>query len=163
MLMKLVKHRKEQPGPLAPVSRAWSPFWTLPWLEENIDRLFNEPFAGWFPPMRTFEWAPAADVYEDKNNLFVKVELPGMKKEDIKVSVTGDTLNITGLRKEEAEYKEAETYCTERYFGHFQRAIALPTSVVGGKIQAHYKDGILTVTCPKTEEAKRHETEIKVS
>lgn len=162
--MKLVKHGKETSEPLAPVSRAWTPFWPLRRLQEDIDRLFEEPFGGWLAPTRGLleTWVPAADVYEDKENVFVKVELPGMKREQIEVSMSGEMLNISGERKEEAEFKGAESYRRERYFGRFHRSVSLPTAVEAKKIEAHYKDGILMVTCPKTEEAKRKEIEIKV-
>jgi len=107
-------------------------------------------------------WFPAVDVYEDKDNVFVRVELPGMKKEDIEVFVSGDSLNISGERKEEAEHKGAEGYRTERYFGRFQRSIPLPVPVQADQIHAEYKDGILTIRCPKTEEAKRKQIEVKL-
>lgn len=102
------------------------------------------------------------DVYEDKDNVVVKAELPGAKKEDIDVSVSGTMLNLAGVRKEEIEYEGTEGYRAERYFGRFQRGIVLPVPVEGDKIQAEYKDGVLTITCPKTTEAKRKQIEIKV-
>lgn len=162
--MKLVKHGKEKSGPLAPVSGAGSPFWPLRRLQEDIDRLLVEPFGGWFPPTEGFleAWGPAVDVDEDKDNVFVKAELPGMKKEEIQVSLSGDMLNIAGQRKEEAEFKGAKSYRSERYFGRFDRSVRLPAAVEAGKIEAHYKDGVLTLTCPKTEEAKRKQVEIKI-
>jgi HSP20 family protein len=162
--MKLVKHGKEKTGPLAPMSRGMTPFGPLKRLQEDIDRLFEEPFGGWLAPTQGFfeGWGPTVDVCEDKDNVFVKAELPGMKKEDIAVSMTGEMLNISGERKEEAEFKDAQSYRSERYFGRFQRSIRLPAAVEAGKIEAHYKDGVLTVTCPKTEDAKRKQVEIKV-
>jgi HSP20 family protein len=86
-----------------------------------------------------------------------------MKREEIDVSLANDTLTISGERKSEQETKDAETYRSERYFGRFQRSITLPQPVDSNKIQATYKDGILTVTCPKSEEAKRKQIEVKVS
>jgi HSP20 family protein len=162
--MKLVKHGKEKSGPLTPVSRGWSPLAPLRRLQQDIDRLFEEPFGELLSPTRglTEVWGPAVDVYEDKANVFVKVEIPGMKKEDIEVYMTGEMLNIAGELREEAEHKGAESYRSERYFGRFHRSIPLPTSVEAGKIKAQYKDGVLTITCPKTEEAKRKEVGIKV-
>jgi HSP20 family protein len=77
--------------------------------------------------------------------------------------MTEGLLNIAGERKEEAEFKDSESYRSERYFGHFHRSISLPAVVEANKIEAHYKDGVLTVTCPKTEEAKRKQVEIKVN
>jgi HSP20 family protein len=149
--MKLAKRERRENGPL---SR----------LHEQIDRLFEEPFGRWLNPVTSlFEgWSPVVDVIEDKDNVFVKAELPGMKKEDIEVSVSGDRLNLAGERKEESEHKDANGYQAERYFGRFQRSIALPVPVQQGNVRAEYKDGILTITCPKSEEAKSKQIEIKV-
>ena len=164
--MKLAKREgreKRDTGSLAPTSRGWSPFGHLSRLHDQIDRLFEEPFGGWLAPASLFEgWSPMVDVREDKENVFVKAELPGMKKEDIDVSLSGQMLSIAGERKEESEYKGTDTYRTERYFGSFQRSIPLPVAVEENKIHAEYKDGILTITCPKTEEAKRKQIEVKV-
>lgn len=162
--MKLAKHGKESPGPLAPVMRAWTPFWPFNRLQEDIDELFEEPFRRWFAPARGFleAWGPVVDVYEGKDNIFVKAEIPGMNKEDIEVYMSNSLLNIVGERKAEAEYKGAECYRSERHFGRFHRTVALPAPVEPNKIEAHYKDGVLTVTCPKTEEAKRKEVEVKI-
>ena len=160
--MKLAKH-EQRDRPLAPL-RAFSPVGHLSRLRNKIDRLFEEPFGGW--PMMDREFFqgsnPVVDVYEHKDNVVVKAELPGMKKEDIDVSLSGDTLSITGERKEESEQKDGEGYCCERYFGRFQRTVSLPVSVESDKIRADYKDGILTITCPKTEEAKRKHIDVKV-
>jgi HSP20 family protein len=146
------------------MSRGWSPFGQLSRLQDEIDRLFENPWRGWLAPAKSFlgEWTPPIDVYEDKDNVFVKAELPGMKKEDIEVSVLGDMLNISGERKGEEGQQTAEGYRSERYFGRFQRSISLPVSVEGDKIHADYKEGILTIKCPKTEDARRKQIEIKV-
>jgi HSP20 family protein len=162
--MKLVKHGKVKTGTLAPVPRARSPYWPLRRLQENIDRLFEEPFGGWPAPTHGLleRWGPAVDVDEDKDNVFVRTKLPGMKKKEIEVSMSGEMLSIAGERKEEAEFKGAKSYRKERYLGRFHRCIRLPAAVEATKIEAHYKDGILTVTCPKTDEAKRKQVEIKI-
>jgi HSP20 family protein len=154
--MKLVKREKEKSGALTPVSRAFSPFWPMRRLQSEIDRLFEDPFAGWLSPALPLSevWLPAVDVQEDKNNVVVQAEIPGMKKEEFEVYLSGDDLIIAGERKSESEEKQGGMYRAERYFGRFNRRIALPSAVDGSKIDAHYKDGVLTVTCPKTEEAK---------
>lgn len=159
--MKLAKRGKPTAGPMAPVSM--SPFWPLQRLQADIDRLLENPLGMWFPPRPNFleTWGPAVDVYEDKDNVFVKAELPGMKKEEIQVSLSNGLLHITGERTTETETKGAETYRSERYFGRFYRSIELPAPVEPKGIEAHYKNGILTVTCPKTHEAKRKQVEIK--
>lgn len=133
-------------------------------LQQQIDRLFGHPFGGWLTEDEPFfeEWTPAINVYEEKDNVVVKAELPGVKKDELEVYLTGDHLNIAGERKAEHEEKTAELYRSERYFGRFHRMIPLPMPVKGDAIEARYKDGILTITCPKTEESKRKQVEVKV-
>jgi HSP20 family protein len=136
----------------------WPTLGRLTDLREEIDRLFEAPLA------RTSEflgWAPAFDVYEEKDNFVVKAELPGMKKEDISVSLQDGSLIISGERKSETKSEGAEVYRAERYVGKFQRSVTLPTPVTAGKVTAEYKDGILTVTLPKSEEAKPKQIEVK--
>lgn len=113
-------------------------------LQSEIDRLFDVPRA----------WAPALDVVEDKNHFHVKVELPGFKREDIEVTLDDGSLVISGERKVEALEEGVEVHRQERCVGKFARALTLPSAVVAEKINATYKDGILTVSLPKAEEAK---------
>jgi len=160
--MKLARRERKDTGQLSPVSRGWSPFWNLDRLHEEIDRLFDRPF-GRSGGMTRFEgWMPSVDVCEDKDNVIVKAELPGAKKDEIQVSVTDGTLHLSGERKHESDYDGKDSYQSERYFGRFERDIALPTEVAAEKIQANYKDGVLTVTCPKTEESRKKQIEVKV-
>ncbi len=100
------------------------------------------------------------DVYEDKDNVYVRVELPGMKKEDIELSLHNGSLSVSGERKSEEKFKGAEAYREERFFGRFQRTVTLPTPVAADKVKAQYKDGILSVTLPKAEEAKPKQIEL---
>lgn len=162
--MKLIHRKQEKPGLPSLVPRATTPFWPMRRLQSEIDRLFEEPFGSWLAPeVPAFEgWLPPVDVQETKENVLVKAELPGMKKEELEVYLTGETLNIAGERKMEREEKGAESYRSERFFGRFHRNIPLPASIDAGKIEAHYKDGILTLTCPKTEEARRKAIDIKI-
>ena len=162
--MKLAKHHDGSKGSLAPVSRPYSPFWPIRRLQSEMERLFEEPFGSWLTTENpVFEtWIPVVNVYEEKNNIVVKAELPGMKKEEFEVYTSGDNLNIAGERKEETEEKTADMYRSERYFGRFHRIIPLPVAVKSDKIEAHYKDGILTIICPKTEETKRKQVDVKV-
>jgi len=142
-------------------SSNWPTVGRLADLRDEIDRLFEPPFA------RTSEiltgWTPAFDVYEEKDNFVVKAELPGMKKEDINVSLQDGSLIISGERQGETRSEDAEVYRAERFFGKFQRAVALPTAVAADKVRAQYKDGVLTVTLPKTEEAKPKQIDVSVN
>src|ERR1700729_4176575 len=124
----------------------WPTLGRLTDLREEIDRLFEAPLAR---GSELLGWTPAFDVYEEKDNFVVKAELPGMKKEDINVSLHDGNLIISGERKNEAKGDGAEVYRAERYFGKFQRVVALPAKVAASTVKAEYKDGILTVTLPK--------------
>jgi HSP20 family protein len=108
-------------------------------------------------------WSPPLDVFQDKDHVFVKVEIPGMKKEDIQISLHENTLTISGERKQEQEIKEGDGYRSERFFGRFHRSLTLPVSVQTNNVTAQYKDGILAVTLGKAEEAKPKQIEVKVS
>ncbi len=142
----------------------WNPFRQLTNLRDEIDRLFESPLSGFGELTQPFMggWMPAVDLFEDKDNFVLKAELPGMKKEDIEVSVHEGVLTISGERKEEKEHKDAESYRAERFFGRFHRTVSLPTAVAAEKVAAGYKDGILTVTRPKAEEAKPKQIPVNV-
>ena len=138
--------------------------WTglgLTGLRDEIDRLFEAPLAELARGSQILSgWTPALDVYEDKDFVYVRVEVPGMKKEDIDLSLHDGCLSISGERKSEETFKNAEVYRNERFFGRFQRTVTLPTSVQSEKVKAQYKDGLLTVTFPKAEEAKPKHIEL---
>jgi HSP20 family protein len=147
-----------------PELTTWRPFNRLSSLHEDLDRLFNLAFPA---SVRGGEllagWAPALDLSQDKDNIYVKVELPGMKKEEIGITLHEGVLTISGERKHEEEKREGEVFRSERSFGKFHRSVALPAAVNAGKVAAAYKDGILTVTLPKTEEAKPKQISVTVS
>ena len=155
--MKLIRQ-------LTPDLWNWSPVEQVTSLRDEINRLFDGPFADRTRSTDLFNrWTPALDLYEDKDNLIVKAELPGMKKEDIDISFHDGTLTISGERKHEEKQEDAETCRSERFFGRFHRTLALPKPVQSDKAKAAYEDGILTVTLPKTEEAKPKQIEVNVS
>jgi HSP20 family protein len=108
-------------------------------------------------------WAPALDVHEDTDNFVIRAELPGLKREDIEVSLQDGALVICGERTAEKIEEGVEVHRQERYYGKFQRALTLPTPVAADKIKAQYKDGVLTVTLPKAEESKPKQIEISVN
>ena len=144
-----------------PELSAWSPTNRLASLRDEVNRLFEGTFHTQGVGLFT-GWNPALDVYQDKNHVFVKTELPGMKKEDISISLEDGVLSISGERKQE-ETKKGESFRSERYFGRFHRGVSLPTAVDSAKVTAAYKDGILTVTLPKAEEAKPKQIQVNVS
>jgi|SRR5437588_1220966 len=147
-----------------PELATWPGFGRLTNLRDEIDRLFEAPLAELTRTSQLLSgWTPAIDLYEDKDNVFVKAELPGMNKEDIEVSFHNGTLSVSGERKSEKKHEDAEVYRAERFFGRFQRAVTLPTPVAADKVKAQYQDGILTITLPKTEEAKPKHIDVNVT
>ena len=142
----------------------WSGIGRLSDLRDEIDRLFEAPLADLARHSQLLSgWTPALDMHEDKDNLIVKAELPGMKKEDIDISLHDGCLSISGERKSEEKYENAEVYRAERFVGRFQRTLALPAPVAADKVKAHYRDGVLTITLPKTEESKPKQINVQAS
>jgi len=142
----------------------WGSLGRLSNLRDEIDRLFEEPLSELARTSHLLSgWTPALDVYEDKDTLTVKAELPGMKKEDIDISLHDGCLSISGERKSEEKFEKADVYRAERFVGRFQRALTLPSPVAVDKVKAQYKDGVLTITLPKTEEAKPKQIDVNVN
>lgn len=130
---------------------AWRPWRDLEEVEWELDDLFRHRF---WKPNGERAWMPAVDVFERDDKFVVKAELPGMKEEDVDVSVIGDTLTIKGEKKTETEVKEEDYYRSERSYGSFYRSIPLPSTVDANKIEASFEDGVLEVTLPKSAEVK---------
>jgi len=142
----------------------WAGFGRLSDLRDEIDRLFESPLAEFKRASQLLSgWTPALDMHEDKDNVVVVMELPGMKKEDIDISLHNGSLTISGERKNEEKYGDAEVYRAERFVGKFQRSVTLPAPVSADKVTAQYKEGVLTITLPKSEEAKPKQIEVQVS
>jgi HSP20 family protein len=133
----------------------WEPFSELMSLRDAMDRLFEESFVR---PGRLLGLSAAGtvpvDIYQQDNNLIVKAAIPGVRPEDIDVSVVGNTLTIKGETKEEKEVKEENVIRRERRFGAFSRSLTLPNPVDANKASATYENGILTLTLPLAEEAR---------
>ena len=149
----------------APELSTWSPFDRLSTLRDEMNRLFDlsQPGFGGREDRLLGVWSPPLDVFQDKDHVWVKTELPGMKKEDIEISLHDNTLSISGERKHEKEVKEGDGYRSERFFGRFHRSVALAVPVQTNTVKAQYKDGVLTVTLAKAEEAKPKQIEVQVS
>jgi HSP20 family protein len=145
-IMKLIQC--ERPG------LAWPRFGRLAKLQEELDHLFESPLRA---------WAPVLDVREDADNFIIRAELPGLKRDDISVSLQDGALVITGERTVEKVEEGVEVHRQERCYGKFQRILSLPTPVTADQIKAQYKDGVLTVTLPKAEEAKPKQIDISVN
>jgi HSP20 family protein len=144
--MKLVKY--ERPG------LAWPTFGRLAGLQDELERLFESPLTA---------WAPVLDVHEHADKFDIRVELPGLKREDINVALQDGALVISGERKSEKVEEGTEVHRQERFYGKFQRSLTLPAPVAADKVKAQYKDGILTVTLPKSQEAKPKQIDVSVN
>jgi HSP20 family protein len=142
----------------------WRPFRELEKMRREMDRLWDSFFEE--RPRRRGEeigeWLPSLDVSETKGDLVVKAEIPGIDPKDIDISLTNDLLTIKGEKKQEKEEKEENYHLIERSYGSFTRSIRLPKEVQSDKINASYKNGLLKITLPKSEEAKKKEIKIKV-
>jgi HSP20 family protein len=142
----------------------WRPFGSeLSSLHQEMDRLWDR-FVGESPFARRIsgEWSPTVDVSEAKDNFIIKAELPGVHEKDIAVSISGDLLTIKGEKKKEEEEKDEHHYRVERYYGSFERSFRIPTGVKADKIDATFDKGVLKITVPKAEEAKKKEITVKV-
>jgi HSP20 family protein len=129
-------------------------------MTEVFGRPFGFPQAPSMPEGMT--WAPSVDAFVADNTLVVKADLPGVKKEDVSVTVQGDVLTIAGQRTEEKETKEANYYAAERFRGAFARSFPLPKGVDTTAIAAEYTDGVLEVRVPLPAQAKAEPAKIEI-
>jgi len=139
----------------------WEPFEDLVSLRDAMDRLFEESFIRprtWLVP---FEGGLAVDVYETDDNVVVEAALPGVKPEDIEISIAGDVLTIKGETKDEKEVKAENYIRRERRYGSFCRSVSLPAGLDGDKAEAEFEHGVLKLTIPKTEEVKPKVIKVK--
>jgi HSP20 family protein len=150
--------------PFGSVDR-WEPFRNLADMQSEVNRLFDSflgrPVAGGPQGGRT--WLPAVDMHETKDDLVLRVEVPGVREKDVSVSITGDLLTIKGERRwNDGEAKDQKFLHVERAYGQFERMIQLPMAVQADKVKASYRDGILEIKLPKAEELKPREIKIDI-
>ena len=149
----------------------WRPFTDLSRWETEMDRMMEDFFGRnrrpWWPSL----WSrhglhelttPALDVYEEKDDVVVKAELPGMTKDDIEVDISDSHLTLKGEKKKEEKIEEEDYFACERSYGGFHRSVELPRDVQADKVKASFKNGILEIRLPKTEEAKTKEIKVKI-
>jgi len=153
--MALIRYQAPELAPWEAADR-WSN------LRDDLNSFFELPF--WSSFGRGGQlftgWSPALDLYQNNDNVVAVIELPGMRKEEIEISLHDGTLTISGERKRESSSNGDNAERTERYIGAFRRSIALPTRVDANKVGATYRDGILTVTLPKAEEVKPKQIQV---
>jgi len=136
----------------------WNPNRNLISISDEIDRFFND--FGLNLRESDTVWRPSVDLSETENTYEVKAEMPGMKKEDIKVEVKENVLTLTGEKKHETKDDKKNFHRLERVYGRFQRSFRLPKEVKSGEIKAKYRNGVLTIEIPKAEEMKPKEVAI---
>ena len=137
----------------APTARL-HPFARFSTLTDEMGRLLDFPIFGRLNRFAPAGWVPAFDLYEDQDKLTVRAELPGLKKDQIKLTLKEDVLTVSGERKQESDAQDADQIRRERVFGAFERSVTLPYPVNQAAISATCEDGVLTITLPKAEEAK---------
>jgi HSP20 family protein len=152
-------------------ARALSPFGDLERRFERMERIFEDflgrPFGFHMPALRPWaaaaeEVSPSVDIFEEGNDVVVKAELPGMKKEDLEVNFAHGNLIISGEKKQEEKVEKKDYYRMERSYGAFTRSFRLPADVQGDKAKATFKDGVLQIRVPKSEEARKKEKKILI-
>ena len=140
----------------------FEPFRGVTSLQEQINRLFSETFDRSTDEGSLTTWAPAVDIYETEQELVVKADLPDVKPEDLDIRVENNILTIRGERKLEKKVKENNYLRIERSYGSFSRSFSLANTVNTEAIKADYKDGVLTLSIPKREEAKPKQIKVQV-
>jgi HSP20 family protein len=141
----------------------WTPIRDVFGIRDEMSRMLEQNFGRSFAPESPSVWQAPLDVEEDAEGYKVRTELPGMKLEDIKISLVENQILIRAEKRREVEKKETTYHRVERAYGQFERTLTLPSAVRADKIEAIYRDGVLEVSIPKAEEAKSREIEIKTS
>jgi HSP20 family protein len=136
----------------------------IPALSDRVQRMLNETLGGldWqYRDSAAASWVPPVDVLEEKEQIRIVVELPGLKPEDVNISLEGNALTISGTKVQQAEERTERVHRYERAYGSFERSFTLPSSVDAQNIKATYQHGVLTVTLPKTEKAKPRQIQVE--
>jgi len=145
----------------------WDPWGSMAEMERRMDEamrypmMLRRPLFRWLTPAEEMAWLPPIEVFDKKDKLVVRAEVPGLKPEEIDISVDDNTLTIKGERKSESEVNEEDYYRREISYGRFSRSVALPAKVQADKVDASYDDGIFEITLSKASEAKRKKVAVK--
>lgn len=140
----------------------WDPFREIEDMFDRYTKAIGKPQRTSQEVMTTGDWAPRVDIAETDKAFTIKAEIPEVKKEDVKVTVDNGVLTLRGERKMEKEEKDKKFHRVERYYGSFTRSFTLPDNIDESKIDAGFKDGMLTLSLPKTEETKPKAIEVKI-
>ncbi len=131
-------------------------------MQRHMNSMFNNMFEGNEEEITACCWSPRVEISEQEDRYLVDADLPGLEKEDIKVEVEDNVLSITGERRLEEEKEEQNYHLRERVYGKFSRSFRLPAKVDANKINASFKNGVLSLIIPKTEDAKPKQIEVNV-
>lgn len=143
----------------------WTPMREWRTLGEEMDRLFESVWRGGgeaAPGGDTAPWRPGADIRETAEEICLRLDLPGVDMKDVKVSLLGDTLRVSGERREATEAKDVKWHRVERFHGQFERSFRLGTAVAGDKVSATFKDGVLEIRVPKAESDRGREIPVRI-
>ena len=143
----------------------WEPRRDIENAQRRLRKMFDDFDGNFFQNGLSFEmgsYAPRVDISEDKNNIYISAELPGLTQEDVKVTITEGVLTIRGEKKREEKHSDRNFYRIERSFGEFVRQFTLPENLRDEDVNAEFADGVLEVTIPKREPEKPKEREIKI-
>jgi HSP20 family protein len=147
----------------SPLTR-WEPFREVGDIQHEVNRLFDSFFGRpAMVPAAERAWVPLCDMHETKDDLYVTLEVPGVREKDIQVAIIGDLLTVKGERKWEKELKDDSVYRVERIYGKFERTVPLPVPVQADKVTASYRDGVLEIKLPKAEEVRPKEIKIDIA
>ncbi len=170
--LRKVKSKKALPAAKVKPKKALTPFQEMERRFQEMERRFEDfirrPFSllpSWMPRLRMHEIeeiSPSMDIFTEGDDVVMKAELPGMKKEDIDVNLTGDTITISGEKEKEEKVEKKDYHRFERSYGSFKRLFSLPAEVQTEKASAKFKDGVLEIRIPKTEEAKKKEKQVVI-
>lgn len=144
----------------------WDPFRELEEMSDRLNRMFTRPAVpakNGKEALTVADWTPTVDISETEGEYLIKAELPEVKKEDVKVTLDEGVLTLTGERRQEKEEKNTKYHRVERSYGSFVRSFSLPDLVDETKVKAEYRDGVLRLHLPKSEEAKPKAIEVKVA
>lgn len=144
----------------------WDPFKELEDVSSRLNRIFGRSLTRTEPGSETLtmvDWAPSADISETDTEYLIKAEIPGVKKEDVKVTVQDGMLTIQGERKMEKEEKDKKFHRIERSYGSFMRSFRVPDDADEASIKAEFKDGMLNITLGKTAQAKPRSINVEIS
>lgn len=141
----------------------WDPFVEMRRMRQDLDRLFGGGSQlGMLVPWIAEGVAPAVDVFEKGNNIMIRINLPGLKKEEVEVTATEDSVSVSGEFRKEDDIDEAGFHRHERQLGRFFRTIPMPTAIKADAVKAAFKNGVLDITAPKAAAAKAKEKKVTI-